>query len=178
MLTLDTSYMSDTQQHIWIEGDYHLLPDSVCIDAGDPNYVSEPNETDLDGRPRVIGGRIDMGTYEYDSTTIQALVDIDPNTLNLNSKGKWIAAFIRLPEGYDAANIDPNSILLENEIESEQFQLSEDNQAAMAKFNQSEVQGILEAGEIELAITGQLTDGTLFEGADVIRVIDKGRRKN
>jgi hypothetical protein len=45
--------------------DYHLLPDSPCINTGDPNYVPEPNETDLDGKPRVIAGRIDMGTYEF-----------------------------------------------------------------------------------------------------------------
>jgi hypothetical protein len=46
-------------------GDYHLLPNSPCINAGDPDYVPEPNETDLDGLPRVIGGRIDMGAYEF-----------------------------------------------------------------------------------------------------------------
>ncbi len=45
--------------------DYHLRPDSPCIDAGDPNYVPGPNETDLDGNPRVVNGRIDMGAYEY-----------------------------------------------------------------------------------------------------------------
>ena len=45
-------------------GDLHLLMGSPCIDTGDPNYVAEPNETDLDGNPRVIGGRIDMGAYE------------------------------------------------------------------------------------------------------------------
>jgi hypothetical protein len=48
--------------------DYHLRPGSPCIDAGDPNYVAEPNETDLDGNPRVIGGRIDMGAYEFFNT--------------------------------------------------------------------------------------------------------------
>jgi predicted outer membrane repeat protein len=46
-------------------GDYHLYEDSPCIDAGDPNYIPGPNETDLDGNPRVVGGRIDMGAYEF-----------------------------------------------------------------------------------------------------------------
>jgi hypothetical protein len=55
----------DTEDDFWVDGDYHLLPDSPCINAGDPNYVPEPNETDLDGKPRVIGGRIDMGAYEF-----------------------------------------------------------------------------------------------------------------
>ena len=57
-----TSYYDDD---FWVDGDYHLLPDSPCINAGDPNYLVEPNETDLDGLPRVIGGRIDMGAYEF-----------------------------------------------------------------------------------------------------------------
>ncbi len=47
-------------------GDYHLMPGSPCIDAGDPNYIAEPNETDIEGKARVLSGRIDMGAYEYD----------------------------------------------------------------------------------------------------------------
>jgi len=55
-------------------GDGHLLPTSPCIDAGDPNYVPGPNETDLDGNPRVIGGRIDMGAYEYQDIRLPDLL--------------------------------------------------------------------------------------------------------
>jgi len=44
---------------------YRLKPDSPCIDAGDPAYVPEPNETDIDGQPRVARGRIDVGADEY-----------------------------------------------------------------------------------------------------------------
>ncbi len=58
-------------------GDYHLLPNSPCIDTGDPNYIPEPNETDLDGLPRVIGGRIDMGTYEFNYLPIACIVGGD-----------------------------------------------------------------------------------------------------
>jgi len=53
---------------VWIDGDYHLLLDSPCINTGDPDYIAEPNETDIDGKPRVIGGRIDMGAYEFQNT--------------------------------------------------------------------------------------------------------------
>jgi flagellar hook protein FlgE len=45
-------------------GDYRLLGDSPCINSGDPNYIPEVNETDLDGNSRVINGRVDMGVYE------------------------------------------------------------------------------------------------------------------
>ncbi len=162
---------------IWVDGDYHLLPDSPCIDAGDPNYVPEPNETDLDGRPRVIGSRIDMGAYEY-SAPIPAEVRIVPRTINLQSKGEWITGFIQMPEDYDMNDVDANSILLEGEIKPERFWFAEDNQIAIARFSREELRSIISTGEVEITITGQLSDGTLFEGTDIIKVIDEGRKKN
>ncbi len=45
-------------------GVYHLLPDSPCIDAGDPQYLPEPNETDFSSQPRLVGEAIDLGAYE------------------------------------------------------------------------------------------------------------------
>ncbi|MBA7654412.1 hypothetical protein ES703_62290 [subsurface metagenome] len=47
----------------------------------------------------------------------------------------------------------------------------------MAKFSRSEVQDIVEPGEVELTVTGRLTDGTKFEGSDTIIVIDEGGNK-
>ncbi len=158
-------------RHIhWTDGNYHLLEDSPCIDTGDPNHITEPNETDLDGKPRVINCRIDMGAYE---SPIFAEARILPRTINLASKGKWITCYIWLPEEYDVADIDPNSIFLDDEIQPEQFSVDEQAQLAVAKFNREDVQTILEVGDIELIITGQLTDGTLFEGTDMIKVVDK-----
>ena len=101
-----------------------------------------------------------------------------PEMLNLRSKGRWIMCLIRPPEDYNVADIDPNSVFLENEIKPQRFWLSEDNQIAIAKFDRSEVQSILEVGDINLTITGQLTDGTIFEGTDIIKVIDKVGKKS
>lgn len=162
---------------VWVDGDYHLLPGSTCIDAGNPNYVPEPNETDLDGKPRVISGRIDMGAYEY-NPPISAEVRIVPCTVNLASKGKWINAFIRLPEDYNVTDIDADSVLLEDEIEPQWVWFDEDEQVAMVRFSREEVRDILTIGEVELTITGRFTDGTVFEAKDVIIVIDKGSRKS
>jgi len=52
---------------------YHLDPNvpSPCIDKGDPNFIPEPNETDIDGEPRIFDGnydgndRVDMGADEF-----------------------------------------------------------------------------------------------------------------
>jgi predicted outer membrane repeat protein len=161
---------------VWIEGDYHLLPGSPCIDAGDPNYVDEPNETDLDGKPRVIDCQIDMGAYEY-GQFVPAEVKIVPRTINLASEGKWITCYIWLPEEYDVSDIYPNSVLFECEIEVEFLQVDEEEQIAVARFSRSEVQEILNVGDVELTISVHLMDGTAFEGRDVIKVTDKGRGK-
>jgi hypothetical protein len=48
------------------ESDYHLSLDSPCFNAGDPNYNAVDDETDIDGDPRVMRGRIDMGADEFD----------------------------------------------------------------------------------------------------------------
>jgi predicted outer membrane repeat protein len=56
-------------------GDYHLLQTSPCVDAGDPNYVPEANETDIDGEPRVMGGRVDMGVDEVEVLSIDLNMD-------------------------------------------------------------------------------------------------------
>ncbi|MHC4110479.1 MAG: choice-of-anchor Q domain-containing protein [Planctomycetota bacterium] len=162
---------------VWVEGDYHLLTSSPCIDAGDPNYVPEPDETDLDGKPRIIGCRIDMGVFEY-GQLVPAEARIVPRTINLASKGKWLTCSISLPEDYNVADIDSDSILLECEIEPESLLVDEQQQVATARFSREDVQTILEEGDIELTITGRLNDGTVFEGTDTIKVIDKIGRKS
>ncbi|GAX41034.1 hypothetical protein NIES4075_20020 [Tolypothrix sp. NIES-4075] len=45
-----------------------LLPGSVAINAGDPNFTSPPT-TDQRGTERIKKGRIDIGAYEYDFTS-------------------------------------------------------------------------------------------------------------
>ena len=50
-------------------GDWHLLPQSICINGGDPN-TSILSETDLDGLPRLQQSRVDMGCYEYQNVTM------------------------------------------------------------------------------------------------------------
>ena len=44
-------------------GNFRLRADSPCRDAGNNAYVQ--GETDLDGKPRIINGTVDMGAYEY-----------------------------------------------------------------------------------------------------------------
>ncbi len=46
-----------------VNGNYHLLMNSPCINAGNNAYVG--NSSDLDGQLRISGVVVDMGAYEY-----------------------------------------------------------------------------------------------------------------
>jgi hypothetical protein len=46
-------------------GDFHLQPNSPCINAGKNSVVS--GVTDSEGNPRIVGGTVDMGAYEFQS---------------------------------------------------------------------------------------------------------------
>lgn len=47
---------------------YRLRLGSPCINAGNNAFVLD--ETDIDGRPRIHGGRVDMGAYEFNHAPI------------------------------------------------------------------------------------------------------------
>lgn len=126
-----------------------------------------------------VGG---FGSYAIDDIryisriVIKSKIEIVPNTLNLHSKGTWITSYVWLPEDYDVADVDSSSILLEDEIEAEWIWADEEEQVVMVKFLRSEVQEMLaeldQLGQVELTVSGELTNGTLFVGTDTIRVIE------
>jgi hypothetical protein len=51
-----------------LDNDFHLMPGSECIDAGDPATVVPEGTFDPDGDPRLFGVRIDMGVDEFRRT--------------------------------------------------------------------------------------------------------------
>ena len=112
---------------------------------------------------------------------VAATIDIDPDTLNLKSKGSFVTAYIELPEGYHMADIDVSTILLNCTVSAETSPTAIGDYDAdgvpdlMVKFDRNAVQGTVEAGEsVEITITGQV-NGTDFKGTDTIKVIDKGK---
>jgi hypothetical protein len=44
-------------------GNFRLQPGSPCINVGNNAYVN--TTADLDGRPRIVGGTVDVGAYEF-----------------------------------------------------------------------------------------------------------------
>ncbi len=65
-------------------GDLRLQPGSPCINAGNPAFVPEAGETDLDDHARVLCERVDMGAYEF------GIGDYDCNQIvNLDDFAAW-----------------------------------------------------------------------------------------
>lgn len=46
-------------------GDLHLHDLSPCVETGDPNYMPDPNDLDIDHQPRSVGSNTDMGSDEF-----------------------------------------------------------------------------------------------------------------
>jgi hypothetical protein len=88
-------------------GDYHLAASSACIDAGDPNFVPQPGEADIDGQMRVWDGngdgvaRVDMGSDEFGAYVFGDLNcdgavdfgDINPFVLALSNPAGYAAMY-------------------------------------------------------------------------------------
>ena len=128
--------------------------------------------------------------------SVDALAEIDPDTLNLKSKGKWITCYIALPDGYDIVlpddygpgDIDVDTVLLENVIAASRSEIQ--NGVLMVKFDRGNVirwiegLGATPPTEVTLTVTGRV-DGRVdgvppdlvvpFEASDTIRVLKKGK---
>jgi len=171
-----------------------LIPSVAAAEEG--WTVTRLTDNDYnDYRPQIDGGQvvwvgspggsmeIFLAVYEAEEAVVPATIDIDPDTLNLKSNGKWITCYIELPEGYDVNDIAVASILLNGAVAAEPKPVEIGDYDAdgvanlMVKFDMSAVQDLLEpADEVELTVSGELGDGTSFEGSDTIKVIDKGAK--
>ncbi|UCG48183.1 MAG: right-handed parallel beta-helix repeat-containing protein [Phycisphaerales bacterium] len=80
--------------------DLRLWEGSPCINRGDPDYPA--GETDIEGEPRVQGGRIDIGAYE---TPHARWWYVRPGAANPDGLS-WATAFPTIQQGIDTASDD------------------------------------------------------------------------
>ena len=170
----------DANDDFWVEGDYHLLPNSPCIDAGDPCYVPGPNETDLGGLPRVFGGRVDMGAYEF--SYIQARMLLFPQTINRQSQLRNIMAWIKLPEGITKDQIDQDSPILLypgplepiNQYIFEHGQKGQKQTSILILYDKAELlSAVPNNGLVDLEAVGILNNSRYFYGSGFVTILGR-----
>ncbi|MHC4621315.1 MAG: right-handed parallel beta-helix repeat-containing protein [Planctomycetota bacterium] len=163
---------------------YHLQEGSPCIDAGDPNYVAGPNETDLDGNQRVVDGDsdgnsvIDIGAYEYFVPPIEVYMKFTPQALNPYSSGRWVKAHFVLPEEFTIDDVDTNkpakvSEPFEPHVESEYMKVFVNNDGLVeieAAFGRGDFCASGIGGNSEVTVVGSFTTGQQFYGTETIRI--------
>ncbi len=103
------------------DNDYHLLSGSPSIDAGDPGFVPQQGETDLDGNARVLDGDrddqviVDMGCYEFQGVELVLGLDIKPgscpNPFNRHGNGVLPVALVGTAD-FDPTEVDLSSLQL------------------------------------------------------------------
>ena len=121
---------------------------------------------------------------------LPAIVDIKPDTLNTKDKGRWVTAYIELPDDYDVNDIDVDTVqLCFDEDENGSFDAEEcvfantksttvddyDSDGIpdlMVKFDRQALIACLgnTTGDVTLTVSGQVA-GLPFEGTDTITVI-------
>ena len=169
------SWMTEVVDNASLVGAYS----SIALDQKNDLYISYSDYSNETLRLAT--------TRELEVQELGIEIDIDPDTLNLKSKGKFMTAYIEL-EGADVREIDASSILLNGAISpvldkkygfvtsENSYILDHDNDGIMermVKFDRAEVQRMLTpVDEVVLTITGSLDDGTGFEGNDTVKVIN------
>jgi len=142
------------------------------------------SDQNIPGGDRITDAPYVMGAYNRDNYplmepwgVVPATVEIYPETLSLHSLfGRWIKAYIELPEGYDVSDIDISTVTLNGEVAAELRPTKVgdyDNDGVsdlMVKFSRIDaMKSIFRTGENTLTISGEMIRFP-FEGSDTIRV--------
>lgn len=163
---------------MFAEGNWRLMEESQCIDAGDPAYVAEDGETDLYGSPRVWGAAVDIGAAEYFVAEVEALaadVRLWPKVINLRGKQNFMFCTIKL-EGHASEEIDADSILLQGELGPIWTKTFKCVRELVVRFDMDAVAEMVKdhpEDTVLLTVQGTLLDGTPFEGADTLKIYRK-----
>jgi len=102
-------------------------------------------------------------------------VEIKPDTLNLNSTGKWITAFVYIESEYDAEDIIVDSILLNSKFQAEWVKVKG---SLTVKFERASLieylieEDHIDGGDVVLTVSGRFMDGVRFTGEDTIKVVN------
>jgi len=119
----------------------------------------------------------DVAAFESAPDPVEATVDIQPDTLNKRSAGRWVTCYIELPEGFSVMDVDLASLLLNDSVPPQQWPVSigdydyDGVPDLMVKFSRSALAALLSPGQRDVTLTGALSDGTPLIGTDTLRVL-------
>jgi hypothetical protein len=100
-------------------------------------------------------------------------LNIDPDTFNLKSRGKWITVYLMTVKAV-AEDIEASSLLLNNI--APEWWVIQNGTTLILKIDRSAVHAILAVSDsVNITITGQWKDGEPFETHDYIVVSHPGR---
>jgi predicted outer membrane repeat protein len=158
------------------EGDYHLSPDSPCIDSG-TDQIELP-EFDFEGNPRVVGAAPDMGADEFvpEVKVIQVEIDIKPgcaeNKINLKSWGVLEVA-VKTTKDFDARSIDPRTVVFAGATPVGRlcYDIDRDRDKDVIFFFMIHKLVGLNENSTEATLTGMTKDGKPFEGTGTVTII-------
>jgi hypothetical protein len=104
-LASGTGNFTNTPHFVDLDGgNFRLQTNSLCIGSGNNSYVT--TSTDLDGRPRIVGGTVDIGAYEFQGVGMGEFIGwlqqyalptdgtadyADTDGTGMNNWQKWIA---------------------------------------------------------------------------------------
>lgn len=90
----------------WYMGDFHIMPDSPCIDMGDDARVIA-GRPDMDGEARTSGAHVDIGADEQSATPtappVVQVVFVSPTGSDANDGRSWSQARRTINGGIAAA---------------------------------------------------------------------------
>lgn len=129
-------------------------------------------------------------------TSLEAIVDLAPDTLNRSSHGRFVTCYITLPAGFHPAGIDPATIAIvaigtdggTDDIIEPPLAISPEFTPVIGDYDEDGIpdltvkfdrQAVIDIplclGDRTITVRGSTTAGRTFEGADTIRVIDRGK---
>ncbi|TMQ71100.1 MAG: hypothetical protein E6K81_10975, partial [Candidatus Eisenbacteria bacterium] len=109
---------------------------------------------------------------------VAAVIDVDPNTLNLDRRANWVTAYLELPAPGDLGGVVMSTLRLNRASSADPTQHSigdedHDGVADMTlKFDQDGLAPTLEEGDqVAVVMTGELPGNHRLLGTSTIRVI-------